>query len=562
MRTGVYSLAFERLEAERHQAIIRLLLAITSSLVLVRFYFDQPSILEEPLKITLRQVVAIIVLLVGYALVMCALVYWKSDRFRTITAVSSFVEVLIITYLVYATAATGIPFHLWYIFYVVSVATRYGWRYSVLALSVSIISFTIVACSAPVTYEANVPAVLGFTGFLLILAFLFGRISEKQLNYQSGLAVVNELRGELAGLASARAIIEHILDRTQELLNAEKSFFLPARRSVDDEQGQGLMPTGADAAIIATFRDQAGLWNVDQIIKEQRPLFSNRLGSDNTFPEDLRIKLGLRNLAAAPMMVRATPVGVIYVANRRDRPLSNADLQLLDLIATQAAPVIENALLWERLREAAASEERLRIARDLHDNFLQNLAAIKLLLERCKIQLSKDSTERAIESVERIHQVATRGLAEVRAYLSELRLMGPEPGRLKQAIERVAKDTAESGEFEVELDLALPDEPIPANVAVAGFQIARELLNNVATHSHARHVKVGAAVEDGKLRIEVVDDGVGFEVARVRAEKASEGHLGLVGVEERAHQCGGTFVITSQPGHGTRAVALLPINTA
>jgi len=136
------------------------------------------------------------------------------------------------------------------------------------------------------------------------------------------------------------------------------------------------------------------------------------------------------------MMVRATPVGVVYAANRRDKPLSNADLQLLELIATQAAPVVENALLWERLREAAASEERLRIARDLHDNFLQTLAAIKLHLERCKILISKDSADRAIEGVDRIHQIATRGLGEVRSYLSELRLMGPEPSRFRQAIER------------------------------------------------------------------------------------------------------------------------------
>ncbi len=557
---GVYSLAFERLVAERQQSVIRLLLALTSSLVLVKFYIDQPPpTIEEPLKIASQQVAVVVALLMSYAVTMCALVRWRPDWLRVTVAVSSFVEVALITYLIRSTAATEIPFHLWYIFYVVSVATRYGWQYSILALSASIVTFTLVACFAPFSYGTNVTAVLGFTGFLLVLAFMFGRISEKQLSYQSSLAVVNEFRAELAGLTTTRDITDHLLSRTKGLLNAEKVFFLPAKRGADGMEGSGLRSAGADPVLLTTFREDAGVWNVDEIIREQRPLFTNRLGRDGTFPRDAALRLGLRNLAAAPMMVRATPVGVVYAANRRDRPLSNADLQLLELIATQAAPVVENALLWERLREAAASEERLRIARDLHDNFLQTLAAIQLHLERCKILMSKDSSGRAVEGVDRIQQIATRGLAEVRAYLSELRLMGPEPSRFREAIERAADDAATRGGFETEIKIELPEEPMPPGVAIAGFQIARELLNNAAAHAHAKRVQVNVNVSDGRLLLEVLDDGVGFDVSRVRAEKASEGHLGLVGVEERARQSNGTFTLKSEPGKGTRAAASLSL---
>ena len=561
MKTGgVYSLAFERLDAERQQSVIRLFLALTSSLVLIKFYIDQPPpSAEEPLKIAWQQVAIVVALLMGYSAAMWALVRWKPDWLRITVAVSSFVEVVFITYLVRSTASTEIPFHLWYIFYVVSVATRYGWQCSVLALSASIVTFTLVACFAPLSYGTNVTAVLGFTGFLLVLAFMFGRISEKQINYQSSLAVVNEFRAELAGLTTTRDITDHLLSRTRSLLNAEEVFFLPATRGADGAEGSGLRSAGADPVLLATFREDAGIWNVDEIIREQRPIFSNRLGRDPTFPRGAALKLGLRNLAAAPMMVRATPVGVVYAANRKDRPLTNADLQLLELIATQAAPVVENALLWERLREAAASEERLRIARDLHDNFLQTLAAIKLHLERCKILISKDSADRAIEGVDRIHQIATRGLAEVRTYLSELRLMGPEPSRFRQAIERTASDAATRGSFQTEIKIELPEDPMPPSIALAGFQIARELLHNAATHSHAKRVQVNVNVTDGRLLLEVSDDGVGFDVSRVRAEKASEGHLGLVGVEERARQSSGTFTLTSEPGRGTKAVASLSL---
>lgn len=560
MRTGgIYSLKQERLTAERQQSIIRLMLALTTSLVLIKFYLDQPPpSSDEPLKITLSDTAAVIAMVTVYSAAMWALVKWQPVKLRTIMAVSSLIEVALITYLIYTTAQTGIPFWLWYIFYVVSVATRYGWQHSVLALSASIVSFTAVVLSAPETFAGNVPLVLGFSGFLLVLAFMFGQISEKQLSYQASLSVVNEFRAELASLATSKEIINHLLFRTKHLLNAEEAFFLPAKRGADASEAPGLRSAGADPVLLSTFREAGGAWNVEEVLKEQRPLLSNNMAKEPSFSAGACEKSGLRNLAAAPMMVRSLPVGVVYAANRKDRRLSNADLQLLELVATQAAPVVENALLWERLREAAASEERLRIARDLHDNFLQTLAAIKLHLERCKILVQKD-TDRALEGIDRIHQISTRGLAEVRSYLSELRLMGPEPSRFCEAISRCTADAALRGGFEPQIDVTTPEEPMAPNVALAAFQILRELLNNVATHAKARNVRVKVAVEGGRLVLEVEDDGAGFDVARVRAEKASQGHLGLVGVEERARQSDGTFTLLSEPGKGTKATASLSL---
>lgn len=565
--SAVYSLREERLSAERQQSVIRLLLALTSSLLLIKYRSDQVRGMLGGEPISSTDVLILIMLLMSYSGAIWALLRWKSEWLSIITAVSSVVEVGIITYLVRVTAKTDIPFQLWYVFYVVSVATRYGWQYSVLALSASIVTFTLAACLTPhqggisllqPLFATNVPAVIGFTGFLLVLAFMFGRISEKQLAYQASLAVVNEFRAELATLTNSREIINHTLLRIKELLHVEEAFFLPANRGADGSEAPGLRSAGASPMLLSTFREAGGTWNVERIIVEQRPLISNNMAKDPSLPPGMAAKLGLRNMAAAPMMVRGIPVGAVYAANRKDKSLSNADLQLLDLIATQAAPVVENALLWERLTEAAASEERLRIARDLHDNFLQTLAAIKLHLERCKILLAKDP-DRALEGIDRIHEIATRGLAEVRAYLSELRLMGPEPSRFRQAVERCTADAGARGGFRATAEMNLPDEAMPPNVALAAFQVVRELLNNAATHSHASEVWVRIDVQDGKLMIEVEDNGRGFDVSRVRAEKASEGHLGLVGVEERVRQLKGTFTLTSEVGKGTRAKALIPL---
>ncbi|MHB9037221.1 MAG: GAF domain-containing sensor histidine kinase [Armatimonadota bacterium] len=554
---GVYSLKLERLSTERQQSGIRLLLAVTTTLLLLKFYLDQgPNKAEQ--RISLDQIIVITTVFLVYSFLMWATLKWRPELLRETMLVSSGVEIVLITFLIRQTAGTDIPFYLWYLFYVVSVSTRYGRQHSILALAACIVSFVGVVCLAPQLYAVNVPAVLGFTGFLLVLAFMFGQISERQINYQASLSVVNEFRAELAELATSAEIIGHLIARAKQLLNVEQAWFLPAQRGSDGSEAVGLRSSGADPVLLSTFREGGGAWNVEEILREQRPVISNNLAKDSSLPPGIAAKLNMRHLAASPMMVRSIPVGVVYVANRREKPLMSSDLQLLELIATQAAPVVENALLWERLREAAASEERVRIARDLHDNFLQTLAAIKLHLERCKILVQKD-TGRAVEGIDKIHQIATRGLAEVRSYLSELRLMGPEPSRFKQAIERCSADAAAKGDFRTHLDLHPPEEAMPPNVALAAFQIVRELLNNAAAHSGAEHVEVHVYTQDGKLYIEVEDDGKGFDVSRVRAEKASEGHLGLVGIEERARQSHGTLTLTSEPGKGTRAVAALTL---
>lgn len=562
MRTsGVYSLKLERLYAERQQSVVRVLASVMTSYVLVKFYMDQSTPPNTPpgkgLELTLTQVTIAIALFMIHSLVVWALVKWRPEKLKTTVAVSSFVELGLIIYLVNITARTDLSFSLWYMFYVVSIATRYGLQYSIMAVSACIVSFVIqsIALSQnPLTMLVS--SVLGFTSFLLILALLFGQISERQLNYQASLAIVNEFRAELAGLASSREIIAHMLARSKDLLHVEQTFFLPAKRGADASEAPGLRSAGADPALMSTFREKGDIWNVESVLTEQRPMLTNNVAKDIPLPGRTIAKLELKNLAVAPMMVRGVPVGVVYAANRRDKSLSNHDMQLLELIATQAAPVVENALLWERLREAAASEERLRIARDLHDNFLQTLAAIKLHLERCKILVQKDP-DRALEGIDRIHQIATRGLAEVRTYLSELRLMGPEPSRFREAIEKCASDAASRGGFETEIDIKIPEEGIAPNVALAAFQILRELMNNAVSHSKAQKVCIKVDTKGGELFLEVEDNGKGFDVTRVRAEKASQGHLGLVGVEERARQSEGTFTLTSEPEKGTKAKVTL-----
>lgn len=556
-----YSLEQDRLVAERQQASIRIMLAVISIIVLIASYIDRvPLDPTEPTRIiSLGQIISLSSIFMSYSLAMWVMLRWWSTKI--IMTASSLIEIVLITYLYQQTQGLDAPFYVWYIFYVVSVAIRYGLRYLLLALSASIVSLTsVVYMAAPANFTANTTFVLGYASFLFAIAFMFGQLHARQMSYLTNLFVVSEFRAELAGLVTAKELINHLIARVKDLLKAEQVFFLPAKRGADASQAPGLRSQGSDPVLMSIFREGSGVWNVEEILREQRPNISNNPFKDASFPRDMAEKLGLRNLTAAPMMVKSVPVGVIYAANRRDKCLSAADMHLLELVAAQAAPLVESALLWERFRKAAVSDERHCIARDIHDRHAQTLAAIKMHLERCKILMYKDAS-RAVEGIDKVYQIAIRGLAEVRLHSSELRSTRPEPSRFCKAIQRYAADAAAKGGFETVLDIQTLEEPIAPNVALVVFQIARELLSNVASHASASTVYLKLHVEGEELTLEIEDNGIGFDVTRVRAEKASQGSLGLIGIEQRARQFDGVLTLASEPGKGTRACVRLMLYT-
>ena len=546
--TGAYSLQQERYTTELQQAFIRILLAVITSFVLIRLYID-----SHGTAITLRNVIICDSMFLLYSISVWILLKISPSLTNATKIITSLIEVFIISYLILVTIKTGIPFYLWYIYYVVTVATRYGWQLSVLSLSASIVSFTwAVSRSVISSRELNIPFILGFTGFLLVLAFMFGQISERQLAYQAGLAIVNEFRAELSAMTTSSEIIAFLLQQTSDILNSEKSFFLPAKRGADASEAPGLRSAGADPAIMSAFRENPGIWQVDAVLQKQRPMLANKPVKEGVLSAEQCVRLGVKNIAAAPLIVRSMPIGVIYTINHKEKRWSNNELRMLGLIATQTAPVLENALLWERLREAAASEERLRIARDLHDHLLQTLAAIKLHLERCKILIDKD-TQRAQECTDRLHDIATQGMVEVREYLSELRMMEMPPNKFKESLDKFIEDIESRGDLICTTQIDIPDDFGHANVLSVAFTIIRELLNNAATHSKASNVNIRMWVEEEYLYFEVSDDGKGFDVNQVRFAKAADGHLGLIGIEERARQLNGELNIISELGVGTTA---------
>lgn len=543
-----YTIRKESVAMERTLADVRIILWLATSVIMFTLQVENNS--------NRKWLVIGLGIFLIYSIWMWAVAKHFPRFLRGAVLISSFTEVLLITLIVWASYAPLTPYYLWYVFYVVSVSLRFGLQFSILSLSASVILYTMVAM-VPANPLVNVPNFLGYTWFLFILAFLFGHMSERQHSYQIRLAVVNELGVALASLSTSKEIINLLVEQTARTVGAGKCWFIPHRTSENGENF--IISYGISSDELQKLVGSVGDWDSELVLNNGNILISNNRKRDMKIPAEAVKLLSIKSLAAVPLYVRELPVGALYAADKQPRGFSGYDIELLELIAAQAAPIIENIQLWERLKEAAASEERLRIARDLHDGFLQTLSAVKLYLERTRLLIDKDP-EKAKSAVERLNQISTQGLADVRSYLSQLRLIGPEPSRFSEAAERTANEAASRGGFVVHTDVENPEKALTRQLSLAAFQIMRELLNNIVKHAEATNVWVRARCRGENLEIEVRDDGTGFDLEE--GKHASErGHLGLVGIYERVKEHGGEIKIESRPGEGTIVQATLPIQT-
>jgi signal transduction histidine kinase len=215
------------------------------------------------------------------------------------------------------------------------------------------------------------------------------------------------------------------------------------------------------------------------------------------------------------------------------------------------------------LKSVAASEaERMRIARDLHDGVVQNLAGMAMTLSAEASQLKGQRTSvdgQRAELLELLESSAT----EARGAMKDLRTLivdlAPPTFRregLEGALLEVLREMKRKG-TNTELDLP-PNLRLREDRGKLIFRVAQEILRNVAAHAAAKNVKVELSTDENSAILSIEDDGKGFSEEDLNRRRA-EGHLGTVTIVELAEDAGGTLTIDSEPGRGTLVVLTLPI---
>ena len=230
-----------------------------------------------------------------------------------------------------------------------------------------------------------------------------------------------------------------------------------------------------------------------------------------------------------------------------------ADQQRLEQSELEKAnrKLAEQALVREQL---AASRERVRLARDLHDTLAHTLAGLVVQAKGVDTLMDKDPAA-ARRELARVQAVAKEGLEEARDAISDLRANVIEDLGLSGALHRLTETTGQRAGLEVAFQEKGEEVQLAEQCAETLFRIVQEALNNVERHAHARHVNVSIALPqppDSVLTIRVQDDGVGFNVAALDDER-----FGLRGMRERAELIGAHLRLDSSLGVGTSVTVTL-----
>jgi len=257
----------------------------------------------------------------------------------------------------------------------------------------------------------------------------------------------------------------------------------------------------------------------------------------------------------APVVYRRAVVGYLTAIYRHDKLPSEAETIFLATLADQAAMAAANARLLAVARERIVLEERQRLARELHDSVSQALSGIQLGARMARERLEGE-TAGVAPLIDHVFQLAEAGEAEMRALIFELRPESLESEGLVVALNKQIEALRARHGIEVRaVDREEPDQPLEVKEAL--YRIGQEALHNTVKHARAQQVQVQLAPHDGRLVLEIADDGVGFD-----PEGSFPGHLGLRSMRERAAGVGGWIEVVSAPHQGTRVVASVPLSPA
>jgi PAS domain S-box-containing protein len=222
-----------------------------------------------------------------------------------------------------------------------------------------------------------------------------------------------------------------------------------------------------------------------------------------------------------------------------------------ELLELESSRRVQHRLIDQRERE------RLQIARDLHDGPLQELIATTYSLQAAIEGLGDAAPAKEFQAVQsELH----RQVRALRAFAYELRPPILANMGLENAIRSNVQTFIEKNpHLKVHVDIHGPRKAMSESVRLALFRIYQEAMNNITRHSHASRVDVEVQAGDQRLVMKIRDDGVGFDLPADWLDLARDGHLGLVGILERAEAVNGRVNVITRPGEGTELIVEIPL---
>ncbi|MGH3713083.1 MAG: sensor histidine kinase [Micromonosporaceae bacterium] len=260
------------------------------------------------------------------------------------------------------------------------------------------------------------------------------------------------------------------------------------------------------------------------------------------------------SVLVVPLVAGVRTVGLVAVETDLASAYSRQTVGAVTELGTPAALRLEAALLFDDVRSLATSEERQRLAREIHDGVAQELVMVGYGIDNALAQLPDgEDSGQASEELRSLRAEVTRVITELRLSLFELRSEVDRHGGLTSAIADYARTVGASAGLRVHLSLDESTARLPAAVEAELLRIAQEAITNARKHAHAENLWVTCEVDPPYARIEVSDDGQGI------GPRTSDGRYGLSIMAERADRIRGHLEIRSRDPHGTTVAVVLGV---
>jgi signal transduction histidine kinase len=269
----------------------------------------------------------------------------------------------------------------------------------------------------------------------------------------------------------------------------------------------------------------------------------------------------MHSLLAVPVISQGNVLGNLYLTEKiGTRSFDEHDEESLQRFATLAALAIENARLHRQVQALAVTEERERIAREMHDSLAQVLGYVNTKAQATEVLIASGQSDKAITQLTQMADAARSAYADVREGILGLRV-SPEGQRsfIETQTGYLEQWKGQSG-----VTVTLTTTPANAtlrltpNAEVQLLRIIQEALTNVRKHAGATSAEVSLHVDHGWLEARIMDNGAGF-TPNSQAPRAAP-RFGLSTMHERAESIGGSLEIGSSPGTGTQVIARVPLD--
>lgn len=302
--------------------------------------------------------------------------------------------------------------------------------------------------------------------------------------------------------------------------------------------------------------DSPVLW----LIQDEKPVYLQNLET----PVPVRshvFREGLKGTAVLPVFHDGRAVACLNLSSRKLEKIPLAARYSLEAIAAGIGGAIARIAAEEQiareqelLRKLLDLHERERklLSHEIHDGFVQEVFGAKMLLESALADLARRSVSLPRE-LETSRELLSRAVAEARRMMGELRPMIVDERGIVEAINYLLSEEGTGADLNIEFRHNVKFDRLDTILEGTLFRIAQEALTNVNRHSQAETVEISLTEQGGAIRLEIRDDGVGFEAGDVPADR-----FGLRGIRERARLFGGRACIESTPGKGTCVEVEMP----